>query len=686
MQKMASRFLRMSSDRIMTVAENLYNQGIISYPRTETDVFANSFQLQPLIERQRQDLHWGNYAQELLNGKFKTPRKGKHDDQAHPPIHPVRAAANLEGDEKKVFEFITRRFLACCSAAATGQETVVEAAIGSELFKSSGLTIIERNFLDVYPYEKWSNSIVAPFVQGEQIHPKKLEVKAGSTAKPQMLTEADLITLMDQSGIGTDATIHEHIKKILEREYSTKEGNYFYPTTLGMALVTGYDRMDINLSLSKPDLRAMMELNMKAICDGRKSKDDVVAQVCALYKQAFETASNQMMVMVNSCAELLQQVPADQQIRTERDRGVLIRSCRSCISSMYLKSIRTNETRKMVGCSGYPTCKECIWIPDVVSDISVSVLECPQCSVTARPVFKVQCISTDPVWNGLKCLWCDPDLLQPPIPSFNRPTQEGVSKSKENIPNCNCNELAISKIVRKEGPNQGRVFYSCSKQGGCNFFQWGDEPVVTISQPTNLSTNSLLTCSCGISAAVRTVKKEGPNVGKQFYSCSKNQSDTSRCDFFEWAENSNTNGGLNGAHSDMSDYRSALQPVQDNQRKCECNLVAAIRTSSKEESRGRQFYTCPKSASKCRFFEWLDQPTSSSNRASDMGNGVGVNSGAGNCYICGESGHFASNCPARVSSEGSRRGTRGGRGRGGRVSKRGRGKKPRNPMTMSLNS
>ncbi|KAI8926917.1 DNA topoisomerase [Entophlyctis helioformis] len=218
LQKIASRSLRMSSDRVMAVAEALYNQGIISYPRTETDCFDDNFQLLPLIEKQTQDPQWGAYAQGLLNGKFTKPRKGKNNDQAHPPIHPVRGATNLQGDEKKVYDF--------------GNATVVNMDIAGELFTARGLAITERNYLDM---------------------------RHGTTSRPAMLTEAELITLMDKCGIGTDATIHEHIKKILEREYARKENNYFFPTTLGMALVTAYDEMDIDLSLSKPFLRSMTD-------------------------------------------------------------------------------------------------------------------------------------------------------------------------------------------------------------------------------------------------------------------------------------------------------------------------------------------------------------------------------------------------------------------------------------------
>ena len=157
--------------------------------------------------------------------------------------------------------------------------------------------VLERNFLDVYTYEKWSDSYLPNFQEGEQFHPTRLEMSNGRTCAPQMLSEADLIAIMDRNGIGTDATIHEHIKKIQEREYVNKEGIYFFPTTLGMALVKGYDSMDMNLSLSKPFLRSQMENNMKRICDGQKTKEQVVQESIEMYKGAFLSVESQARVL-----------------------------------------------------------------------------------------------------------------------------------------------------------------------------------------------------------------------------------------------------------------------------------------------------------------------------------------------------------------------------------------------------
>ena len=74
----------------------------------------------------------------LLDGAFSQPRHGKRNDQAHPPIHPTAYAGNLSGDDKKIYEYVTRRFLACCSQDAEGLETTVTLLCGEEVFAATG--------------------------------------------------------------------------------------------------------------------------------------------------------------------------------------------------------------------------------------------------------------------------------------------------------------------------------------------------------------------------------------------------------------------------------------------------------------------------------------------------------------------------------------------------------------------
>ncbi|KAF8251810.1 DNA topoisomerase III [Wilcoxina mikolae CBS 423.85] len=222
LQKLGSRFLGLTSKVVMDVAEKLYTSGYISYPRTETDQFDRGMDLRALVEKQVPSTDWGQFATHLLNGGFSQPRNGSHNDKAHPPIHPICfvSPTSLTYDEKRVYEFITRRFLACCSEDAQGMSTTVSLSYGDEGFHANGLMVVARNYLDVYPYDKWESSQQLPqFVEGETFVPTEANITDGKTSPPGYLTEPELIALMDVNGIGTDATMAEHISKIKERQY-----------------------------------------------------------------------------------------------------------------------------------------------------------------------------------------------------------------------------------------------------------------------------------------------------------------------------------------------------------------------------------------------------------------------------------------------------------------------------------
>ena len=357
LQKLGSMFLRMDSQRVMQVAESLYNKGWISYPRTETDQFDKGINLQPLIQKQTQDHAWGPHAQGLVNGAFRQPRSGRNNDQAHPPIHPVNYVAphTLPEDDRRVYEFVVRRFLACCSEDAKGESTTVEIQYGDETFFTNGLIVLERNYLDIYPYEKWTSSQPLPrFDLHETFEPTEANITEGQTTAPGYLTEPELIGLMDANGIGTDATMAEHIAKIKERQYvmtqpraggaqtndttttsargSGRGGgrggrggggggggdgagggggggggrgsgtvHQFIPTTLGVALIEGYDSIGLETSLGKPFLRKEMEMKMRQICAGTKSRHDLVQETLEQYRAVFARSQAQVDVLRAAC-------------------------------------------------------------------------------------------------------------------------------------------------------------------------------------------------------------------------------------------------------------------------------------------------------------------------------------------------------------------------------------------------
>ncbi|EDR12021.1 uncharacterized protein LACBIDRAFT_232184 [Laccaria bicolor S238N-H82] len=298
LQKAGSRLLKLAPKKVLDVAEKLYQQGFVSYPRTETDQFDPQFDFMTLIGKQTVDPAWGEFARTYQNGGFGVPRKGKNNDKAHPPIHPTAHAGNLVGDEKKVYEYITRRFLACCSKDAEGSQTTVEVVCGGEDFYPLplGLIVLQRNYLEVYPYDKWIGHTVPNFQEGEEFDPSVCELREGQTSKPNYLTEADLVTLMDKNGIGTDATIAQHIQTIVDREYVVErmEGaiKYLVPSTLGIGLIDGYNEIGKSFSrlLSFTRLTFLVhqtERRMVQVCERTTTKNDMLQTSLDQYKHMF---------------------------------------------------------------------------------------------------------------------------------------------------------------------------------------------------------------------------------------------------------------------------------------------------------------------------------------------------------------------------------------------------------------
>jgi len=308
MQMKLASHARMSAHRSMEVAEKLYQDGIISYPRTETDTYKVGTDLQSLLNTlSGLTGEVGQYAGRLLTvpGAFVYPSDGGHDDHAHPPIHPTRAESGLDGDRRVVYEFVVRHFLACCSGDAVGEETVVTAECqpSMERLTASGLMITARNYLDVYKYDRWYAHIIPVFTVGQLLHSLSWQLTEGQTQPPPLLSESELISLMDKEGIGTDATIAQHIEHIQKRGYVTLKQRVFVPTKLGLGLVTAYEAM--GLSLSSPNLRAHMERLITEVGEGKRSKAEVVDSVLADMRVLFESVAGQRDVLCRQVEEQL---------------------------------------------------------------------------------------------------------------------------------------------------------------------------------------------------------------------------------------------------------------------------------------------------------------------------------------------------------------------------------------------
>ncbi|XP_016051963.1 PREDICTED: DNA topoisomerase 3-alpha isoform X2 [Miniopterus natalensis] len=581
LEKLASRKLRINAKETMRIAEKLYTQGYISYPRTETNIFPRDLNLTALVEQQTPDPRWGTFAQSILERGGPTPRNGNKSDQAHPPIHPTKYTSSLQGDEQRVYEFIVRHFLACCSEDAQGQETTVEIVISQEHFLAHGLIILARNYLDVYPYDRWSDKTLPVYERGSRFQPSTVEMVDGETSPPQLLTEADLIALMEKHGIGTDATHAEHIETIKARMYvGLTPDKRFLPGHLGMGLVEGYDSM--GYEMSKPDLRAELEADLKLICEGRKDKFVVLRQQIQKYKKVFTEAVAKAKKLDEALSQYFGQgaeVPQQEAIYPALPEP--IRKCPQCNKDMVLRTKKSGGLKlkfkrgslpptmplEFVGCIG--GCDENL---REILNLRFSQGPARACPPTSQPSGYLK---ASQYLNRM-----DSNQHSHPQPPDTRETRPSKALSR-NLPPpaaagesnsviCNCGQEAVLLTVRKEGPNQGRQFYKC-QAGSCSFFLWADSghpeaggtpssasrhPGGSLGRPPDSrnprggfgrpgdDTGGGTSCLCSQAAVTRTVQKDGPNKGRQFHTCAKPREQ--QCGFFQWADE-NLAPGTSGA-------------------------------------------------------------------------------------------------------------------------------------------
>ncbi|UYV73675.1 TOP3A [Cordylochernes scorpioides] len=520
-EKLASRKLRMTAKNAMAIAEKLYTKGFISYPRTETNIFPKELDLNALVQHQVNDSRWGPFAQRVL-GDGANPRQGKKTDNAHPPIHPTKAAPELQGDERK---------------NAEGFQTTVNITVNEEEFVTKGLVILERNYLEVYPYDKWSDKSIPEYRLGETFIPTKILMVESETSPPPLLTEADLIALMEKHGIGTDATHAEHIETIKARLYiGLTPDSKFVPGQLGMGLVEGYDLM--GFEMSKPHLRAELEADLKRICEGTKNPSIVLAEQVSKYKEVFIKASEQALKIDESLAKYFgnpQQVPASALTASGNSAvsQMPILKCPKCGRGDIL--VRTKKDNKgfYLGCMAYPDCTAALWLPESVEQVDVAEETCTECSNAPRKLkFKVKRSTLSPYYpdSFVSCLGgCDPMLLQvwnvPSLKNLGRASSSTAAASRmtssaSTPPNHNIQSTRLVNTVPRTQSTAARPTRPATRPNNNN----NNRP----------STSSEVACNCGKTCSLLTVRKEGPNKGRQFYKCSEAQG--SQCNFFKWAD------------------------------------------------------------------------------------------------------------------------------------------------------
>ncbi|KAF2364981.1 TOPRIM domain [Trinorchestia longiramus] len=289
LMKVASAGLGLGPHTTMMLAERLYTQGYISYPRTETSSYPENFDLREALQVQCCHHDWGDTVRELLREGINRPKKG-HDAGDHPPITPMRLAERhqLDLDSWRIYEYITKHFIGTLMPDCKYLSTVITFSVGPEVFTVTGTELIDPGFTKVMDWLALDeDSKVPDVVVGEKLPVTEARLNERQTVPPDYLTEAQLIGLMEKHGIGTDASIPVHINNVCQRNYVTIEsGRRLVPTNLGIVLVHGYQKIDIDLVL--PTMRSAVEEQLNLIAAGKADFDSVLRHTLQIFAAKFQ--------------------------------------------------------------------------------------------------------------------------------------------------------------------------------------------------------------------------------------------------------------------------------------------------------------------------------------------------------------------------------------------------------------
>ena len=279
LERRASRFLNIRPKAALDIAEELYRHGYISYPRTETTIYPQSLNLRQILLNLTRG-EYGTYAKALLDGYLK-PTRGDTDDGAHPPIYPTKGATRQEilryfKNERywKIYDLVVRHFLATLSPSARVERQKIVAEVAGHRFETNGLRIIDKGYLVIYPFESPEERVLPRLRLGDELRIVKAWIEERETEPPPYLSESELLRLMRKYGIGTDATMQDHIHTNIVRGYFKVRNKQCIPTPLGKAVISTLSK--VGSELIDPWFRSRMEKSLMEISKGTLKPSDVL--------------------------------------------------------------------------------------------------------------------------------------------------------------------------------------------------------------------------------------------------------------------------------------------------------------------------------------------------------------------------------------------------------------------------
>lgn len=343
LQNDAYGLFRYTPRRTLNIAQQLYLDALISYPRTDSQRLPPTVDCRKILKNLMKAEEYSELASELLAKKALKPNKGKKDDPAHPAIYPtgILPRRMLETSERKVWDLVVRRFMAALSKPAAQQNIRVHVKINGHCFHFSGKRILVHGWRHYYqPYIKFDEVLLPPIEKGQIINVEKTNLEETFTEPPSRYNPSSLLKDMEKARVGTKATRADIMQTLYDRKYI--EGERVTVTSLGFEV---FDVLKKHCpSVVSTALTRELEEKMNRIRENKETRENVLADVIGILDPSLAAFEKDQRVVGEQLSNALKRSKLEERI---------IGPCPVCKTGKLITNYSRKTGKRFVGCTNY---------------------------------------------------------------------------------------------------------------------------------------------------------------------------------------------------------------------------------------------------------------------------------------------------------------------------------------------
>ncbi|OGI02524.1 MAG: hypothetical protein A2Y25_07055 [Candidatus Melainabacteria bacterium GWF2_37_15] len=477
LQREASNKLGYGVSKTMQIAQKLYegiemgtsgHVGLITYMRTDSTRISDEARdsAKEYIVKHYGEKYYPEEPRVFL-------KKGKNVQDAHEAIRPTYIEKSpesirqyLTGEQFRIYKLIWDRFVASQMQHAVIKNTSVEIEAENYTFRVGASKVAFDGFLIVYDdrEDNEKSSPIPELGQGDVLKLVKLDPTQHFTQPPPRYSEATLVKIMEENGIGRPSTYAPIISKIQQRGYVVKEEKALAPTLLGK--VVNEQLVKHFANIVDFAFTATMENSLDDIESDKAEWKSILGDFYEPFVKVVEIAKDKM-----------------------EDAGIINdQVCSNCGKPMKLRTSRWGT--QFLGCTGYPECKT-----------MVSLDKEKQAVPEDRP-------------SDEKCEKCNADMVikRGPYGDYLSCTNENCKHRKKIIKKTgvNCPEKGCKGELIQRKSRYGKIFYGCSSYPDCKFVLWNEPNGEKCPECNSLLVNKYLKRGNKVACSKKECKFEKP--------------------------------------------------------------------------------------------------------------------------------------------------------------------------------